>query len=213
MSEDSQHGPRAEFDDGRDSARQNAWQILSDTAARNVRHRRHAFCGDELLRYPPIAAVGLHELVADFAFDLVDVSLRLVFGDFEEQLAGERKSVGVQAGGGQAENNVSGLDGLASDNFLAFDHADDESGKIVFAFGIEAGHLRGFAADERAAVVLAGFGEAFDDFFGDARFEFPNGEIVHEKHGRGALNGNVINAVVHEVGADRVVDLHLKCKL
>ena len=83
VSEDSQHGPRAEFDDGRDSARQNAWQILSDTAARNVRHRRHAFCGDELLRYPPIAAVGLHELVADFAFDFVDVGFGLVLGDFE----------------------------------------------------------------------------------------------------------------------------------
>ena len=47
------------------------------------------------------------------------------------------------------------------------DHAYDEAGEIVFAIGIEAGHFGGFAADQRASVVLAGVGDAFNHLFGD----------------------------------------------
>ena len=58
---------------------------------------------------------------------------------------------------------------FAGDDLFALDYADDESGEIVFALGIEAGHFGGFAADQRAAVVLAGFGQPFDDFFRDCQ--------------------------------------------
>ena len=36
------------------------------------------------------------------------------------------------------------------------------------------------------------------------------GQIVHEKQRRGALHGNVVDAVIDQVGADGVVDVHLE---
>ena len=55
--------------------------------------------------------------------------------------------------------------------FVALDHADDGAGEVVFAVGVEAGHLRGLAADQRAAVGAAGLGDAGDHLFGDLRLE------------------------------------------
>ena len=107
--------------------------------------------------------------------------LGAVSGGFEEELAGERVSVGVQAGGGQADEHVSGFDFCAGNELVAVDDADDEAGKVVLALGVEAGHLGGFAADERAAVGPAGFGEAGDDFFGHFAVEGSGGEVIEEE--------------------------------
>ena len=103
-----------------------------------------------------------------------------------------------------------GFDGFAGDDVFALDHADDESGQIVFALGIKAGHLGGLAADQRAAVVLAGFGESLDDFFGDFRVELAGCQVIHEEQRRRALNGNVVDAVVYQVGADGVMNVHFE---
>src|SRR5947209_3902560 len=62
----------------------------------------------------------------------------------------------MQAGRRQAENNVSGFDVFAGDDAVTLDYADNESGKIIFASWIEAGHLRGFSADQ-GEYDLAGF--------------------------------------------------------
>src|SRR6266404_4953995 len=75
---------------------------------------------------------------------------------------------------------------------------------------IKTGHLRGFAPDQGAAVVLAGVSQSFHDFLGNFRLELAGCEIVHEKHGRGALDGNIVHTVVHQVGADGVVHVHFK---
>jgi len=117
--------------------------------------------------------VGFHQLVADFAFDFVYVGVVGVSGNFKQQLAGQRVSVGVQAVGGQAQDYVSGLDGDSGDDAAALDHSDDEAGQVVFAFRIETRHFGGFATDQGASVVLAGGGEAFYYFFGDLRSSLP----------------------------------------
>jgi len=88
--------------------------------------------------------------------------------------------------------------------------ADDESGQIVLAVRVEARHLGGFAADQGAAVMLAGFGQSFDDFLGDFRLDPATGQVVHEKEGRRALYRNIVDAVIDQVGADGVVDVHLE---
>ena len=41
------------------------------------------------------------------------------------------------------------------DQPAALDDADDEAGEVVFAVGVEAGHLRGLAAEQRAPVLAA----------------------------------------------------------
>ena len=111
----------------------------------------------------------------------VDILRGLVAGDLEEELAGQGVAVGVEAGGGQADEHVAGLDGGAGDHLVAVDGADDEAGQVVLSVGIEAGHLGGFAADEGAAVGLAGFGQAGDDGFGDFGVEASGGEVVEEE--------------------------------
>jgi hypothetical protein len=118
--------------------------------------------GDQLLDHVQVAAVGFHQGRAGLLLDGGDVLRGLVAGNFKQELAGQRIAVGVQAGGGQSDEHVAGLDADAGNHFVAIDGADDEAGQVVFAFGIEAGHLGGFAADEGAAVGLAGFGQTGD---------------------------------------------------
>ena len=61
----------------------------------------------------------------------------------------------MQPRGGQAEQNVAGADGVTRDHTLALDGADDEPRQIVLAALVQAGHLGGLAANQRAAVVAA----------------------------------------------------------
>ncbi len=86
-------------------------------------------------------------------------------------------------------------------------------GQVVFAVGVEAGHLRGFAADEGAAVGAAGIGEAGDDLFGDFAVEAAGGQVIEEEERRGSLDGNIVDAVVDEVGADGVMDAQMEGEL
>ena len=96
---------------------------------------------------------------------------------------------------------------------VAFDYADDESGEIVLALGIKARHFSGLAADQGTAVMFAGFGEATDNFFGDFRVELAGSEIIHKKQWRGALYGDVVHTMVHQIAANGVVHVHLKGNL
>ena len=85
------------------------------------------------------------------------------------------------------------------------DDADDEAGDVVLAVLVEAGHLRRLAAEQRAAVLAAGLGEAFDDLHGHIRIEPAGGEVVEEEERLGALDEDVVDAVIDEVDADRAV--------
>ena len=134
----------------------------------------------------------------------------MYFADFEKQLAGQGVAIGVQAVRGQAQDHVAHFDRLAADDALALDRAHDESGQVVFAIGIEARHLGGFPADQGTAVVLAGFGQAFNDFLGDFRLDLARGQVVHEEERRGALHRDVVDAMIDQVGADGVMDVHLE---
>ena len=107
-------------------------------------------------------------------------------------------------------NHIAEFDVFAVDDALALDHSHDESRQVVFAVGIETRHLGGFAADQGAAVVLAGFGQAFNDLLGDIRVELAGGKIVHKEKRGGALNGDVVDAMVHQIGADGVMHIHLE---
>jgi len=211
--EQGQHRPGAEFDDGCGSPRQHARQILSDAAAGNVGQRGNASRIDQLFQRRPVTLVGAHQLITDFILDLVDVGFRRVAGHFEEQFAGQRISVGVQAIGGHAENDVADLHVFAGDDVLAFDHAHNKARQVVLAVGIEAWHLGGLAADQRAAVVFAGIGNAFNHFLGDLGLQLAGGEIVHEEQRSGALDGDVIDAMIDQVGSDGGVQPHFEGNL
>jgi hypothetical protein len=97
----------------------------------------------------------------------------------------------------------------AGDQLVAVDGADDEAGQVVFAIGVEAGHLGGFAADEDAAVGFAGFGQAGDDASVTSG-RAAGGQVVEEKQRGRALHGDVVDAVVDQVGAHGVVHAELE---
>src|ERR1019366_531227 len=128
----------------------------------------------------------------------------------EEKLAGQGIAVGVQSGGRQTDEYIAGLHRFAGDELGAVGNAENKPRQIVLAVGVKAGHFGGLAANQRAPVLLAGIGDAGHHFFGDFRLQLAGGKVVHEEHGRGALHRDVVHAVVHQVGADGVVQVHFK---
>ena len=93
------------------------------------------------------------------------------------------------------------------------DDADREAGEIVLAGGIHAGHLRGLAADQRAARLLAARGDALDDLGGGRDVELAARVVVEEEERLGALREDVVDAHRDEIDADRVVAVELEREL
>ena len=78
---------------------------------------------------------------------------------------------------------------------------------------VEPGGFGGFAAEEGAGVGFAGVDEAADDLLDDVGVEVAGGEVVEEEEGCGALHGDVVDAVIDEVGADAGVEAELNGEL
>ncbi len=70
---------------------------------------------------------------------------------------------------------------------------------------IHAGHLGGFPSNEGTPAVFAGLGETFEDLLKDNRVEFFAADVVEEKQGAGTNDGDVVDAMVHEILADGIV--------
>jgi hypothetical protein len=58
--------------------------------------------------------------------------------------------------------------------------------------------------------VLAGIRNAFHHLLCDCRIQHPGRQVIHEKQWRGALHGDVIDAVVHQVSANGGMQAHLE---
>ena len=108
---------------------------------------------------------------------------------------------------------VAGLHTAAVDDLVALDGADDEAGDVVVAERVDARHLRGLAADERAARRAAGLGDALDELGELLGDELAGRVVVEEEERLGAAAEDVVDAVVDEVDADPAVppggDRHL----
>ena len=74
-------------------------------------------------------------------------------------------------------------------------------------------HLGRFAAEQDAAVLAAGAGHAFDDRGRDVGFELSGRKIIEEKQRPRTLDQNVVDAVIYEIGTDRVVNAGLERQL
>src|SRR5437016_3086965 len=109
---------------------------------------------------------------------------------------------------GQAHQHVTSFNFIAGDDLLFFHNANNESGKIVFAFGIEAGHLRGFTANQRATVMAAGLGNSLNNFFRNVRLQVAGGQVIHEEERSSALHCNVIHAMIDQITTYGMVQLH-----
>ena len=111
----------------------------------------------------------------------------------------------MQARGGKPEQHVAFDDVVGRQQLTALGGADRESGKVIVAVAVHAGHLRGLAADQRAAGQPATGGDAGDDGRALLGVELSRREIVEEEQRLGALHDEVVDAHGDEVDADRVV--------
>ena len=105
----------------------------------------------------------------------------------------------------QTNQGVARLNGRAVDQPRTLDHADDEAGDVVLAVRIEAWHLRSLAADERAPVLATSTRHSGDHLFGHVGRQTTSREIVEEEQRHRALHEDVVDAVVHQICANRVV--------
>ena len=112
----------------------------------------------------------------------------------------------MDAGGGEAENDVAFDDVVGRQQLAAFGCADGKACEIVVAVTIHAGHLGRLAADQRAACLSAAIGDARDDGCALIGIELAGCEIVEEEERLGPLHDEVVDAHGDEIDADRIVD-------
>jgi hypothetical protein len=112
----------------------------------------------------------------------------------------------VQSGGRKPDEHVTGANRLAVDHARSRHGADDEAGDVVFAVGVEARHFRRLAAEQCAAVLATAAREPLHDADGHVGIQPTRREVVEEEERARALYEDVVDAVVDQVEADRVVD-------
>ena len=199
--------PRARIDRRGAAVGQHARQILGDAAAGDVRHPLDESRVEQRPHRAQVRPMRREQRLADASSPSSGTNVvRREAADVEEHAARQRIAVGVQTGRRQADQHIARHDASGHRSMrLAIDDADDEAGDVVFAVGVEAGHLRGLAADQRAAVLAAAARDAGDDLLGDVGRQPAGRQVVEEEQRPRALHEDVVDAVVDEIGADRVV--------
>ena len=96
-------------------------------------------------------------------------------------------------------------DPRAVEDLRAVDDADDRARDVVLALGVEARHLRRLAAEEGGPVLAAAARDSLDDLLEHVGLDLPRRDVVEEEERPRALDEDVVDAVVDEVGAARVV--------
>ena len=187
----------------RAALREDPRQILRNPAAGDVREPLHVPALEKRTDERQITAMRRKQRSSRRRAQFPDERVGLQAGDVEEHAPGERIPVGMQTGRRQANQDVARHDRPAVDDLRPLDRADDEARDVVFAVGVEARHLGGLAADQGAPVLPARPRDAADDLLGDVRGQPPRRQVVEEEQRLGALNENVVDAVVHEIGANR----------
>ena len=121
----------------------------------------------------------------------------------------------MDAGRDKPDHDVARRNVLARQQRVARDRADRKTGKIVVVALIHAGHFGGLAADQGAARLAAGGGDAGNDFGADLRIELAAGEIIEKEQRLRPLHDQVVDRHGDEIDADGVVaggfdgDFHL----
>ncbi len=211
--EDGGDGPGA-LEDGVGLGREGAGEVGGEAAAGDVGH-----AADDLLDLigPLEADNGACVDAGGFEEDLAEGFLFVEFGvglvELEafgfDDLADEGVAVGVDAAGGEGEDDVTGFYAEGVDGAGELDDADGEAGEVVVAWCVDGGHLRGFAAEEGTAGLLAAVCDALDDAFDVGGIDVVDADVVEEEEGFSALDEHVVDAHGDEVDADGVVDVEL----
>lgn len=118
-----------------------------------------------------------------------------------DDAAHEAEAVGVEAGAGEADEDVALLNGGRVEEAGFFGGADGEAAEFDDAFWNHAGHFCGFAASEDAAAGFEVFDHASDAAGDFVFFETSDADVVEEQDGVGASGENVVDVHGDEVFA------------
>lgn len=124
---------------------------------------------------------------------------------FEKHLAGQRVAVGMQAGRGQADEQVSCCNLAAVDDAVAVDRSDDGPGQVILPGGVKSRHFGGFASNQGAAVLPAGIGHPPHQGGCCGGIKHADAEVIEEEQGISPAGHDVVDAVVDQVLADRLM--------
>ncbi len=130
-----------------------------------------------------------------------------------QDLPDQGEAVGMEAGGGEGQEDVPFLDVFGVGDLGLFHDAYGKAGDVVFVFGVEAGHFSGFSADEAGAGLDAALGHALDDGGDPVGVVLPAGDVVQEEEGLGPQADDVIDAHGHGIDSDGVVGVHVEGQL
>ena len=125
-----------------------------------------------------------------------------------KNFAHQRETVGMEAGGGQGDDDIAGLHGLVIEDLFLVHNAHGETGQIVLVLRHHARVLSGLAAHQRTVSLDAALGHTLDDLgdlLGDVAAA---GDVVEEDQRFCTGADDVVDAHSHAVDADGVVLVH-----
>ena len=189
---------------------QHARNVLEQAAAGDVRQPFDGVLGQSREDGLHVQARGAHD---GFAKRQAVQRLGQLIASPLDAFAHQRKAVAVHAVAGQAQHNITGLNGFASEQLAFFDNGYGKACQIVFASGVHARHFGGFAADQGAAAFFAAFGDAANYGCCGFHVEFAAGKVIEKKQWLGTLHQDIVHAHGHEVDAYGVVHVPLESKL
>lgn len=117
----------------------------------------------------------------------------------------EAVSVGVEAGGGDSDEDVPDVDSITSiDEVASFSDTDAEAGHIEIAGSVEIGHDGSFTTEQCSACLLAAVTDSAYELFEELGVVFSEGDVVEEEEWFGPEAQAVVDAHGNEVNADGV---------
>src|SRR5450759_2553188 len=186
-------------------ARQHAWQVLGDAAAGDVGYRPDVAGFYHLEDRRRVDHRGGQKLDPQRVRYLLGMVVQVEVPRVEEELAGQRVAVGVQAGGTQPDDPVLGHHPRTVDDLVLLDHADAEARQVVVVLLHHAGVLGYLAAGERAAGLYAAVRHT-PHYLGDPRrHDLPRGDVVLEEERLGSAGDDVVGAHGDQVDPHGIV--------
>ena len=108
---------------------------------------------------------------------------------------------------GQTDDRVARDDALRLRNVGDPDDPHDRSGEIEMIGRVDARHLRGLSAEQRAVVCSTSLGAAANDVGRNARVESTDGQIIQKEKRRCVADKNIVHAMIHKIAPNTAVTL------
>lgn len=207
--EDRRNFPGGTVDFGIDGLGENARNVIREASARNVGHTRNLNLAlKKLCDRLQEALMNGEKRLTERLVRTGELILPGILAEIENNAAGEGEAVCLKAAGRETDDNVSGADGLAGDEFALLHATDDGADEIIFAGGIKTWHLRCLAAEKSHLVLFACLAKAGNDVLELNGINLGGADVIHEKERLRALNENIVDAVVDDVLTDGIVLVH-----